>query len=198
MAKITVTKLLRTDAIGVCGTCVTLVFYKDGKRVHEEVFSGKISESAYVRTVELPEHDMVKVDLGECGVEFAYSIDYSVSWNGEGLPPVGLEVEVCDSDEPHEAYAKHIGEKVKIIAHDVLNGDDEGLPVAVYSYDCSWGKGYHALVAGKFRPIRTAEQIAAEERVKAIDEMTGSGIAGGLAPWVCAELYDAGYRKVEQ
>ena len=33
-----------------------------------------------------------------------------ITWNGEGLPPVGLEVEICDSDEPHEAYALHIGE----------------------------------------------------------------------------------------
>lgn len=120
-----------------------------------------------------------------------------ITWNGEGLPPVGLEVEICDSDEPHEAYAKHIGEKVKIIAHDVLNGDDEGLPVAVYSYDCSWGKGYHALVAGKFRPIRTAEQIAAEEREKAIAAIQKASGGEGLPPITythAAKLYNAGAR----
>lgn len=124
-------------------------------------------------------------------------------WNGEGLPPVGLEVEVCDSDEPHEAYARHIGEKVRIIAHDVLNGDDEGLPVAVYSYDCSWGKGYHALVAGKFRPIRTAEQIAAEERKGQVNKMldlfevAACGREYDMRAGIEA-IYDAGYGKVEQ
>lgn len=86
-------------------------------------------------------------------------------WNGEGLPPVGLEVEVFSIAKPHHSYEAHVGQRVRIVAHDILGeGDDEGTPVAVYAFNLSTGTGYHALIAGHFRPIRTAEQIAAEER----------------------------------
>ena len=85
-------------------------------------------------------------------------------WTGDGLPPVGLEVEVFSVAKPHHSYAAHVGQRVRIVAHDVLGeGGDEGTPVAVYAFDLSTGTGYHALIAGHFRPIRTAEQIAAEE-----------------------------------
>jgi hypothetical protein len=49
-----------------------------------------------------------------------------------------------------------------------------------------------------FRPIKTAEQIAAEERLQAIDEMqrdSGWQGKGGGCPF--AALYDKGYRKPE-
>lgn len=120
------------------------------------------------------------------------------AWNGpeDGLPPVGLTVEVFDDREPHFSYAMHIGQRVRIVAHDVLGeGDDEGTPVAVYAFNHPKGEGYHALVAGKFRPICTPEQLAAEERERTIDDMVkvtciNRGEAG--------RIYDAGYRKVEQ
>ncbi len=49
-----------------------------------------------------------------------------------------------------------------------------------------------------FRPIRTPEQIAAEERREAILEMKGflSFSDYREAERHCADLYDAGYRKV--
>jgi hypothetical protein len=50
----------------------------------------------------------------------------------------------------------------------------------------------------RFRPIKTAEQIAAEERLQAIDEMqrdSGWQGKGGGCPF--ASLYDKGYRKPE-
>jgi len=52
----------------------------------------------------------------------------------------------------------------------------------------------------EFRPIRTAEQIAAEERSKAISTMVD---ACSNPEWVttyetCAAIYDAGYRKQVQ
>ena len=47
------------------------------------------------------------------------------------------------------------------------------------------------------KPVRTAEQEAAEEREKAIADMMQHGVDAGDATieYSCAALYDAGYRK---
>lgn len=56
-----------------------------------------------------------------------------------------------------------------------------------------------------FRPLKTPEQIAAEERQKALEEMVygaigadrdGSNGSNTTAFILCGLLYDAGYRKV--
>ena len=48
-----------------------------------------------------------------------------------------------------------------------------------------------------FRPIRTPEQSAADEREAAIDAMLAATTAQGsdISLRVCEQLYDAGYRK---
>lgn len=47
-----------------------------------------------------------------------------------------------------------------------------------------------------FKPIRTPEQIAAEEREKAIEEMRAALPDWAAPENICPMLYDAGYRKV--
>ena len=75
------------------------------------------------------------------GVELAH-------WTGEGLPPVGTECELwIRADE----WAK-----CQVIAMD----EQDGHPVSVVRY----GGGYYAGTNKCLRPIRTPEQIAAEER----------------------------------
>ena len=51
-----------------------------------------------------------------------------------------------------------------------------------------------------YRPFRTPEQIAAEEREKALDAMVATSplLDKGWSRLVCKALYDAGYRRVEQ
>lgn len=108
-------------------------------------------------------------------------------WNGpeDGLPPVGLEVEWKNVAD---------WEKVMILAH----GKDQGQQVAVGQMP----DDVIMATADRFRPIRTAEQLAAEEREAAIDEM--AGWAGKTALNIEQErrmlgrLYDGGYRKVER
>lgn len=185
MAKITVTKLFRTDALGVCGACVTLEFYKDGKRVHEEVFSGKISDSVFVRTIELPEYDHVMHTVlpGNYGVNFEYSIDYTAPWAGEGLPPVGLEVE--------RSMSQHSWKRTTICGHST-----DGAYASFYDGDGLMGWSDDC----KFRPIRTAEQIAAEEREAQVDKMLDlfEGAAGKQNYDMRAgieAIYDGGYQK---
>lgn len=47
-----------------------------------------------------------------------------------------------------------------------------------------------------FKPIRTPEQIAAEEREKAIEEMARIGSMADTPRIMAAKLYDAGCRMV--
>lgn len=110
-------------------------------------------------------------------------------WNGEGLPPVGT---VCtiECETPHKRWKKHVGEQVVIIAHST---GYEGNPTAVYKVLDAEDSEYHALREQAFRPIRTPEQIAAEERDTAVQEMRE--IAGSKNAWPFEQLYDAGYRK---
>lgn len=86
-------------------------------------------------------------------------IQRPAEWNGTGLPPVGAVCEVEFSSG---------WKKVTVLAH--AKGA-QGQTDALFAYtrqsgaaDWSWTSN-----AGKFRPIRTPEQIAAEQRKRAID-----------------------------
>ena len=109
-------------------------------------------------------------------------------WKGEGLPPVGTVCEAQDwvnGDTPSwrqtKVIAHHLGFAVETSSAD---GDDVEVGVCA---------------AGDFRPIRTPEQIKAEERETELNRMvaTVSMLDKGWARKVCAGLYDAGYRKFE-
>lgn len=115
--------------------------------------------------------------------------DFSVlierpSWSGpeDGLPPVGTACEVRDDLE-------NIRE-VEIIAHTKRGG----APVAVYQ--C--GDEIGAYTASLFHPIRTPEQIAAEERERAVMEIyERANKQGGSVLSMLMEAYDAGCLKVD-
>lgn len=116
------------------------------------------------------------------------------SWSGEGLPPVGVVCEVIDGLS-NEFTKQFNGKQVEIVAH----SKDENYETAVFKvigflYD---GQArYHSLVASCFKPIRTHEQIAADEREAAIKNMASTPKPCGHAIYdICAQLYDAGYRK---
>jgi len=117
-----------------------------------------------------------------------------VTWNGEGLPPVGT---VCEYrcgyvEQPYEFS------QCTVIAH--FDGES-GKRLAAFTYVghdgvVQLGRGAPSL----FRPIRTPEQIAADEREKvisqiAIDALRGSGELINKE-W-CANLHDSGWRKVQ-
>lgn len=114
-------------------------------------------------------------------------------WNGEGLPPVGAECEALWSSTPNEVWLL-----VKVLAH------DEGM--VLFRWKAGERKGEYSNYSQpyNFRPIRTPEQIAAEEREKAIEalavELAGhwSSEAVSLQRETAAYLHDIGYRRVEQ
>lgn len=115
------------------------------------------------------------------------------AWVGVGLPPVGLECEMLWSTTTTGEYVR-----VRILAHDedrAVVRFTEGERKGEYDSD----RQHHDYGYPIFRPIKTAEQIAAEEREAAVKEMqvvvNSKPVAymNGLYA-----LYDAGYRKQVQ
>lgn len=115
-----------------------------------------------------------------------------IEWDGVGLPPVGLDVEIkrgnctwIDGDE------WQIGKAATVMASFLNSRDIEMASVQFPGGHCE------CILARCLSPIRTAKQVAAEEREKAIKEMMMHGVDAGdsTIEYSCAALYDAGYRK---
>ena len=115
-------------------------------------------------------------------------------WNGEGMPPVGLEIECT-----YDSWGYWI--KGKVLCY--------GAKMIFMEQESSKGDGKFEGSMNpdgiRFRPIPTPEQIAAEERKIAIDQMAADAqldfSAGELltareyVECAIAALHDAGYRK---
>lgn len=125
-----------------------------------------------------------------------------VEWDGVGDPPVGT---VCEYDarpsgkgEPLfvTVEVKYVSDQsIVIICTDVPDGEKKeniGVELALMN---------GLAIRGKLRPIRTAEQVAAEERKAEILEMidtfgTDTAIWGRDAVMeICGHLWESGYRK---
>lgn len=112
-----------------------------------------------------------------------------VAWTGEGLPPVGAACEVKN-------YINDGWDRVdEVLAHTTI----KGAVVAVFKCD---DRVFYS-PADAFRPIRTPEQIAAEEREKEVDALCYDIVSHYEAPkmsehylGLAKALHAAGYRKV--
>ena len=106
-------------------------------------------------------------------------------WNGEGLPPVGT---VCEWKEK-TGFSWVKATVLFISESSVVMQREDGF---------EWQMLTKRTV---FRPIHTPEQIAAEERDKAIEGMIAdTNILTGIMSdrrIMAGQLYDAGYRKFE-
>ena len=110
------------------------------------------------------------------------------AWTGEGLPPVGM---VCECRLPGEITNDYSWVEARVIWH---NGPTECAVIRSTS-KLAW--------CDEFRPIRTPEQIAEEEREKAITQILNlmlghdqASIHEDTVQALCAKrIYDAGYRK---
>lgn len=124
----------------------------------------------------------------------------SPAWNGEGLPPVGTVLEYMWN------YRAHGSEYVnaRVIVHD--NGKAVVRVVSGEHKDCL-GESNGGLCGDEpvWRPIRTPEQIAAEERETGVRDLKSvaferfRSVSAGCdaIDAICEALYDAGYRKTE-
>ncbi|HFH2583023.1 hypothetical protein [Pseudomonas aeruginosa] len=107
-------------------------------------------------------------------------------WDGQGLPPVGT---VCEYR--HMIWPEYRPCEIRYISEESLVAYDNGQ------------EQFYRTCDTLFRPIRTPEHAAAEEREKAISEMLDLYIYNG-AYWpmtskqFCEILFDAGYRRQEE
>lgn len=107
----------------------------------------------------------------------------SLQWSGQGLPPA---MTVCEMH--HESWNANNWPKVTVkyaSAEYFITEDGAG------------EQHWHAQSV-TFRPIRTPEQIAKDEREASIGAMLKSlefGLITTAERIICAKLYDAGYRK---
>ena len=105
------------------------------------------------------------------------------AWGGEGLPPVGVTCEFTSNDG-------YNWKPCRILYTDevsILTGELEGKADRRLLRKCD--------ADVKFRPIPTAEQVAAEKRDKAVSEMVDSLKRFNSIHEACGMLYDAGYLK---
>lgn len=108
------------------------------------------------------------------------------AWDGEGLPPSGAACEIRSV----AAGTEWAQATIVFASRNVIVWDWAGEP-SINGLCTAYA---HAV---EMRPVRTPEQIAAEEREKAIAEMVSTSpmLDKGWARKVCTALYDAGYRK---
>jgi hypothetical protein len=117
-----------------------------------------------------------------------------VSWNGEGLPPVGLR---CEAAIPHTSGPDNERSFIWVEGSVIAYYEIKGKAYAWFAED----DGFYPPNVLEFRPVRTPEQIAADERSDAIKQMVlaimqnTSGISRGEARCCSNALHDAGYRK---
>jgi hypothetical protein len=102
-------------------------------------------------------------------------------WNGEGLPPVGTEVD--------GKTVSGVWREGKVVGYDV---DDMGEDVVVAWVAAT--ESYHGF--DEFRPIKSEREIAIEAISLAISRSTY--LTKDLTNAIAAALYNEGYRKVEK
>lgn len=102
------------------------------------------------------------------------------TWTGEGLPPVGTVCEYQTTSWPNDQWEVRT---VRYISdYHVITAEKDGTERSVCAD------------IARFSPIRTPEQIAANEREAAVNGMLCHDALGGSRRGLAEALYDAGYR----
>ncbi len=128
-----------------------------------------------------------------CGSDFPTCANHlfdrpeKVEWDGQGLPPVGT---LCEWHGPNsDGPDGWVYTESNVVAY-----TDDGLFICMQKPGC-WPV-VQRIDNCEFRPLRTPEQIAAEEREKAIEEMCFA--VETLTVKQAKALFDAGYRRQEE
>lgn len=110
-------------------------------------------------------------------------------WSGEGLPPIGTVCEWRDDEAAswQKVEVRYLSKHTALLH---FPGDGDGDTEGAFSPSCC-----------QFRPLRTPEQIAAEERLDRVHAIEGIMLRGQelalTVTQIAAAIDDAGYRKVE-
>lgn len=128
-----------------------------------------------------------------------YIVHRRPEWNGEGLPPAGIECEWLQFVHPSIHYVR-----VKVI------GPDEGgvvFRITEGSNKGDYASGDQCMVPNVgpvFRPLLTAEQMAEKQREekvqRIVDDILGNttGISRGNARYVAEVLVNHGYEPPKE
>lgn len=104
-------------------------------------------------------------------MEFAVERPALSTWTGEGLPPVGAVCEFAGFNPEETTFDDPVvGDKVTVIAH-YLSGC---VQVAAFTYNRATNFGSLNVAQGAhgcFRPLRTSEQIEADQKKQEIQEL---------------------------
>ncbi|WDG52445.1 hypothetical protein [Pseudomonas chlororaphis] len=109
------------------------------------------------------------------------------TWTGEGLPPVGIEIEAML--QGLSTSGNYAWRRALVVHGPLPDSQGEVLVFDVETTRPAW--------VDEFRPIRTPEQIAAEERKSDIQALTDvlRTINTTYYPDVAEAILLAGYRK---
>lgn len=127
-----------------------------------------------------------------------YIVHRRPEWNGEGLPPAGIECELMVNACPSMKYTR-----VKVIGHDegrVVFRIAEGPNKGDYGADAQRQVLSHPV----FRPLLTAEQMAAKQREEKVQRIVDdllnntTGISPGEARVCAVALVDKGYEPPKE
>ena len=142
------------------------------KRVGDDWYYWKEKSSAWIKIYNVIVDERIKTST-------MHIIERpSPAWSGEGLPPVGVDIQWFSS-----VYGWIGG---KVIAH------DEQTTIVRHN------DGYEGCYLHNLKPCKTPEQIAADEREKALREaceVVGCAPGSMYCIEVVKKLIDAGYRK---
>ena len=108
------------------------------------------------------------------------------AWTGEGLPPVGIEIEAMMRRNMHDGYAWH---RAKVVHGPLPGSEGEVLVFCLETTSPAW--------VDEFRTVRTPEQIEMETRKAAVEAMAEElkSLSGPKCLGVLYGIYDLGYRK---
>lgn len=164
----------------------------------KRVFAEKAESGSDRQHLDRPDEIIDIADINNWHVIATRPAD-TPTWDGKGYPPVGTVCEYRVNDGPwFECHVRYV------IDNDPAP-DADGWQAVIWCPHL--GKEQIAMLVGSmdFRPIRTPDQIAAEQREKTIREMfevmTGHDDLEGWSD-TCYELlsgllYDAGFRMSE-
>ena len=117
-----------------------------------------------------------------------------VDWDGKGLPPVGIDARLkkeCKLTEGTRLDSFPAGTVVYVGGHANFGGCNLAVIIVKGRHFCG------TIIPELLEPVKTAEQIAAEEREAAVHEMgeVAKTSLGSVTYGALYALYDAGYRK---
>lgn len=150
-------------------------FNDDRVRYRPELIYLPVSDNAYDR-------------IQRCEYESALAASQQQAWSGEGLPPVGCDVEFILDTEKYSVNGNipENGQAVNVVAHKVTTDDN---PVAVVYWDDNGSGRAAAFIKQAFRPIRTEAERKRDAfiRVMQDEDLIGAYITNDEAGFI----YDA-------